>query len=179
MMNSVRKLKWLVAVAVVVAMGAFAPIVYGGLKWSGIDPEVDVDGHQVNVTVAVPPGQWCNIDGAIKVEFLVHKKASATLVAESVDTDGSKCGAHTSSSIKHKKGSKLEGKVYVTVVVEAEDGKFPVEVLVVANGEGGDAISCAGQTDKKIKCGPLELGTHHSAEGDEPEDDEDDELEDD
>ena len=51
MKKRMRNLKLAAAASAVLMFLIAAPVVYGGLRWTGFDPELEVGGHKVNVTV--------------------------------------------------------------------------------------------------------------------------------
>jgi len=46
-----------------------------------MDPVVVIDGVQYNVTVAVPPNQWCKVNGPYQVTFHVPEGADYELLS--------------------------------------------------------------------------------------------------
>ena len=49
MKKLVKNIKLMVAVSTMLVMFAIAPVVYGGITWSGFDPIFYVDGTKFNV----------------------------------------------------------------------------------------------------------------------------------
>jgi hypothetical protein len=82
-MKCLKDLKWVVCGSTLLAMLAVVPIVQGGGRWRGIDPELKYGGHTINVWVEWPEEYTCAIDGAIAMDI---KAPGATLVGESTGT---------------------------------------------------------------------------------------------
>lgn len=137
-----------------VVMLAAVGVVYGGGRWSGIDPIVDVNGHRINVEIDVPPDQWCNIDGDILVTINVPDLDNATFISESVG-DEQFCNVMTSTTLKEN--SKLDSQFDVKTKVYNIDGtEFDVDVVVGVDGaEVGVFPGFA--NGKYIKSGTLDL----------------------
>ena len=155
-----------------------AGVVHGGGRWSGIDPEVLVDGEKINVYIEWPQGQSCNIDGDIDVDFWYPKGADAQLVFESESYDEFPClGSGNSSLIEDgfitvltktnlKEGTESDpnqGGIMVSAKVNTAE-TMPVTIKVYRNTElvdgkpVGDPIQvCNGFSDDFVFCEPLQL----------------------
>ncbi len=134
-MRSWKKyLKWSIAISMVALVFAIAPVVYGGLRWTGIDPVVDVGEHTVGVTIAVPPDYWCSIIGPIIVAIAAPEGTTPTVLTESSDPTGEFCGARTVTVVYEKRGTSQAGVVDVAVMVFGRNAKFPVDVGVAVDG---------------------------------------------
>ena len=122
------------------------PVVYGGIQWSGFDPQVQIDGTQYNVTVFGPDKTWCDSGGDIDVTFYVEEGATTELDFES-------------------SGGPAECRVTTDTIFVERDGQVGVdaEVTVAANGKGrspvvveiasdGESAVCRGVAGKPVTC---------------------------
>ena len=66
-MNGLKYLRLAAVVSTLVVMFASVTVVYGGLRWAGMDPIVNLDDSQINITVFWPPEHTCSIDDPIKI----------------------------------------------------------------------------------------------------------------
>ena len=139
------------AASVVLTFLVAAPVVYGGLRWSGFDPAIRLaDGTVVNIEIGMPPGQWCQIDGPIGVMVSVPQGSGAAVVFEQPATE-SNCYVTTSTTIDE---GNTDGAAYVGVDVEAK-GNFPVDVVVSIN--GAEVRTCSSKAGDTVQCGPIDL----------------------
>lgn len=149
-------LKWLVGVGFLLLLlfaSASQADARGG-RWSGIDPEIRVNGQQVNVRVEWPTRYNCTVEET-KVRFLVPKDSDHALIAESNDllqcNDGGFTRLETESRIDEKFDHNM---VSVRAKVKASES-FPVRVFVYLNGEL--AAKCGGYSNGEIRCGRISL----------------------
>lgn len=153
-----RRLRLVIALSSLVVLLASASVAYAGARWTGIDPELSVEGHQVNILVAVPPGQWCNIDGPIDFTVGVPELDNAKVVYESEETfkHGRKsCTVTTNTTLReHNRGDNM---IFVGGEVEARRGarSFPVDVVVSV--DGVEQTVCTGFANRPIRCAPVYL----------------------
>ena len=108
----VKNIKLMIAVSTMMAMFAIAPVVHGGITWSGIDPIFLVKGHQFNVIIKWPEQYTCSIEDPIKVKIRVPEDSSYVFISESSDDVGD-CGSPQRTITKVKFGGK-GGEVKVT-----------------------------------------------------------------
>ncbi len=144
---------------------AMAPNASAGVRWSGIDPELLVNGHRVNIIVAVPPGTWCLINGPIEFNVLVPDLDSATLVSESHGeyTPGgsqsasfnTRCGTLTHTTLGEHDAS--ENLIYVSGLATPRGNTrmFPIDLAVYVDGE--QRVTCSGKVGLAIDCAPIYL----------------------
>ena len=143
-MKRARSLKLIGVVSAMLAVLVGASVVYGGLRWSGFDPIVNVDGVKYSLNVAVPPDKWCDIARPISVKFYVPRGAQTELVEEFVGGEEF-CGVTTETSFqKHP----LLRKVFVSVRIPAR-GRFPVDVMLTS---GESEQVCSGSSNRPIVC---------------------------
>ena len=98
-MKLIKNMKMVVGLGATVAMFAIAPVVYGGITWSGIDPIFTVDGYKFNVKIEYPSQYDCDFDDEVEVVVTVPKGASTEFVSES-QGELSGCEQGTSTSIE-------------------------------------------------------------------------------
>lgn len=153
--NWLKVSRWVLPVLAVVMMVAVSPVAYGGLKWSGIDPRLAVDGHDVEVAIAVPPGQWCNIAGPIGVVVTVSDGADAVLLGES-SSSGDQCDVTTETVIVSS-ASVAAGSLEVEVQLKAGSGNFLVEATVTV--DGVEAAVCSGHAKTGVSCPAIDYGS--------------------
>ena len=153
MRKLMRNVKLVAAASAVLAFMVAAPVVYGGLRWTGFDPELQVGGHKVNITIFAPTGRWCDVEGPVDVRVWVPKGTDARLVSESEGDDGG-CTVVTSTTI----GERGRHGVIVGVKAETDDPmqRFPMKVEIEVDDELVED-SCRGSVNKWIKCDPVEL----------------------
>ena len=146
MMKFIKRPKALAAVATLLLMLIAVPVVYGGIQWSGFDPQVQINRTQYNVTVLAPDKAWCDVDGDIEVVFHVEAGAETKLDFES--TGGSSaCTVSTSTTFDADDGNSGVG---VSILVNSSgNGRFPVVVEVASDGE--EAV-CRGVSGKSVSC---------------------------
>lgn len=126
-----RNIKLIIAASTMLVMFAIAPVVYGGISWTGIDPILYVDGTKFNVRAELPSEFVCNMTAPIKIVIMVPGDASVKFISESShDFDG--CVVETDTEIV--RNYRLSGKVYFLAFFPA-DQSFPVRFKVDRNGE--------------------------------------------
>ena len=125
-----RNIKLIIAVSTMLAMFAVAPVVYGGITWSGIDPVIFINGQKFNVRVEWPSAFDCSISGPINITVTTPRKALVEFISESVD-EFSGCLVETNTEIiSSAKGSKTTFEAFVP---SAES--FEVRLKIDRNGE--------------------------------------------
>lgn len=154
----IRKLRRFVVVPVVLGLLATAPAVYGGLRWTGMDPGLTVNGHAINVRLEWPEEHTCSIRGPMQVAFGVPASADLGEIEESsgefdCDRDGvPDVQLTTQSSVVEY--NKKHDAVLVAARVEAL-ARFPVRVLVYRDEE--QVKTCRGVSNHVVKCPPVKL----------------------
>ncbi len=143
-----RKLKWILPLPFILLVFSLAvPVTNAGILWRGIDPELRVDGHRVNIWIEWPEPYTCSIDNPIEVEVKVPRDSNYRFIGESADVlDGCDRTMHTRTSVTtyEKGGNRLHVKASVNA-----DEQFPVRVKVyldnklvaVYTGESNSTIS--------------------------------------
>ncbi len=178
-MRNLKLLSALFAFAVFLAGGS---VVYGGLSWTGMDPEILVDGQKFNVYVEWPEGDVCLIDGPIDVDFWYPKGTDANHIEVELvmETDASfPCDHSSNSSLVDENGmihvlSKTnlkdgtesdsnEGGILLAVKVNTSE-QMPVRAYLYHNSPGLDENGkplgtpvqlCEGFSDDFVFCDPL------------------------
>ncbi len=147
-----KNLKLMAALSVIVVVFASASVAYGGLRWAGFDPELMVNGDQVNIYVEWPASYTCDVDD-VHVVVSVPRGTDVTLVGESFsnfDCNGEAFFVESDTQIVTH-GKKNAIKVMATV---ESDERFPVRLQVFENGQLQQL--CEGRNNK-VACKPLEL----------------------
>ncbi len=164
-MQRLRSLKWVSATMLSLLLLLVAvPVAYGGGRWRGIDPELKVNGHRVNIVIAVPPGTWCELDKAIEVSVLMPDLDQAFFVAESTgeivpgrsfqsNPDHTKCGAYTVTTLDEHAGN--PDAVYVSAYIGSDSRRIPVDITVAV--DGVEKIVCSGKSNATVQCAPVYL----------------------
>ena len=125
-----KNIKLIIAVSSMLAMFAIAPVVHGGITWSGIDPIFLVNGHQFNVYIEWPSQYTCTIQGPIEVDVRVPNNAPYAFIMESSDDVGG-CGSPQFTETKVD----FDNRDNVEVKTEVHSAQvFPVRVLVYLDG---------------------------------------------
>ena len=144
MVENARRLRVLVIIPVFAVFMAAASVVYGGLSWTGLDPEILVDGDSVNIIVYVPADD-CN-SGEIQritVRVEVPRGAATSLVSE---TTGCSNQVATETSIINN----LKAGIKVSVNVKSAN-RLQVDVGIIVN--GGEEHLCFGdRSNGKVTC---------------------------
>ena len=83
MKKLVKNIKLMVAVSTMLVMFAIAPVVYGGITWSGFDPIFYVDGTKFNVRAELPSAFICSISGPIEIGVTVPAGSRVKFISES------------------------------------------------------------------------------------------------
>ncbi len=160
-------MKLLLGLSALIMLVTLAPDASAGVRWSGIDPELLVDGHRVNIIVAVPPGTWCQINGPIEFTVQVPDLATATLVSESFGDNMYKPGTLQSSSFNARCGTLTQttlgehggddNHIFVSGIVYAKGNTrmFPVDVAVYVDSQ--ERATCSGRVGRVIDCAPIAL----------------------
>ena len=184
MKKLMKNIKLMVAVSTMLAMFAIAPIVHGGISWTGIDPIFTVDDKKVNIRVEFPSEFDCSLDGPIDVKVYVPKGSDTNFITESTGSF-SGCTQTTLTSISEK--GRLKDGIEVKVRVNSSE-EFDVKVKVDLEGtwvreREGDSNKWL--STKKIKFNAADNGglgsdpasngrLNYTYEDDEDDDDEDD-----
>jgi len=133
------------------------PVVYGGIRWSGFDPQVQIGGTQYNVTVIAPESAWCDVSGPIDVTFYVAPGSEYVVDSESTGGSGD-CAVETKTTFVET--ARADGRVGLEVLVSSDKkgrdkgkGRFPVKLEVVVDEGGDEAVTyCNGSSNKPVRC---------------------------
>lgn len=145
-----RQIRWIVPVLVVVTLLAIPPMVHGGGRWSGMDPEFNMADHKFNVTVEWPSENSCDIVGPVRFKIVAP---GGEFVSES--EEDFRCGDGSVNTIATKTKFTDRGKgdtVRVSAKLRATED-FPVAVIIEIDNEF--AQRCVGASNKTLKCKPL------------------------
>ena len=173
-----KSLKWTAGALMFLVMLMAVPIVQGGGRFSGIDPEVLVNRDKINVYIEWPEHLTCNIHGLIDVNFLYPEDAKVQLTFEShkkFQCDTAPNGfvvAHTKTNLKvwdEDDSFQVSAKVNTSEII-------PVNVLVYHNSPGLDENGkpigtpvqvCEGFSDELVFCDPYQLDDDDNDDDDE------------
>ena len=124
MLKRIRSLKWMVVPSALMLLVLGVGVIHGGGRWSGIDPEILINGHTINVWVGWYEDDTCLIEDVF-VEFSIPDGTEAVLVAESNDTFG--CDNNPSVTLVTQSsiydGEKAQIVVEANVETSADDGE--------------------------------------------------------
>lgn len=173
--NWSRRIKLLAGASAIMAALVVAPVVYGGGRWSGMDPELRVNGEKVNVWVEWPTDMTCEV-GNIKVQVLAPLLANVQLVSESSGSftcpDGTTRRLETHTTIEKalvkainvsatvesldlsaQASLSLDGGLSLDTSLNAEVSEFPVNVRVYKNDT--PVRDCTGMSNLPVECPPF------------------------
>ena len=129
-------------------------VVYGGVRWGGIDPEISLDDHTLNVTAQWRSENLCAVNGPITIDVYHPAGVVANVENESsascVNAEGETVTLATVTNT-HPTKSK---KVRVTGTVNSSQ-KMRARLLVELDGK--NIRTCKGKTNKLIKCKKFKL----------------------
>lgn len=125
-----KNIKLIIAVSTMLAMFAIAPVVYGGISWTGIDPILYVNGTKFNVRAELPTEFICSLSGSIAITITVPGDASVDFISES-SSDFGDCEVETDTEIVRDYG--LKNKILVQAFFPA-DQSFPVKLKIDRDG---------------------------------------------
>ncbi len=120
--------------AILVALFLAGPIsaVKAGWDWCIIDPVIEIEGHTVNVEIAVPQDNLYDIAGDIPVLVAVPRGAEAEVLEEASLPNG-----YSTKTVIIERGRAFGPAVpvMVCVYVPTDGEKFPVELLILVDGK--------------------------------------------
>lgn len=154
----IRQLKWIVSAIVLVSMLTVPAVVFGhGGRWSGMDPDFVVDGHQYNVTIYWPSHHSCNIEGPIKFvirapggEFGSESEGEFSCsIADETQSVTSQGEISLETKTRFLSKSK-RGPIMITAGLRSSES-FPV--LIKIERDGRTVQECEGESNELIKCG--------------------------
>ena len=153
-----RKIRWIVALSTMLVLLASTTVVYGGLRWTGIDPELDINGNQVNVTVfwpaeTTPATYSATIKFRVQVPEGLRGQLRGVYRHLRSATNGFSTTIKTPRPTIVYKGRR--NVVKVTGYVGADLGSFPVKDRGSGRGRA-TSLQRPAQTGR-IKCRPLSL----------------------
>lgn len=147
-----RKIRWIVGVSTMLVLVASTTVVYGGLRWTGIDPELDINGNKVNVAVFWPDEYTCSLDEQVYFRVQVPRGAEVSFEESdgTFDCDDGSTTVETMTKIVYKGKRDI---LRVTGYVGADE-RFPVRIVVKSD----DARRvCKGFSNSRIQCRALPL----------------------
>ena len=125
-----RNIKLIIAVSTMLVMFAVAPVVYGGITWSGFDPIFYVDGTKFNVRAELPSAFICSISGPIEIGVTVPAGSRVKFISESSYIfDGCEIETNTRIFRDHD----LKGRILIQAFFPAYES-FPVRLKVDRDG---------------------------------------------
>ncbi len=131
MSKLMKNIKLMVGVSTMLVVLAVAPVVYGGTKWSGMDPILMIENHQFNVRPEWPSHFDCSFTGPIQITVAVPEGASVELLDES-SFDLSDCKVETDTVIVTD--SSLRNKVRFEAFFPSGES-FDVKLKIDRDGE--------------------------------------------
>ncbi|MCH8308898.1 MAG: hypothetical protein IIB17_00200 [Chloroflexi bacterium] len=148
-----KHFKWAAVVPAMLIMVLSVTVVYGGLRWSGIDPEVSLDDHTLNITAQWHSETLCSVNGDIQIDVYVPDGVTVGKVKESSATCSVYGGTVTISTDTniYKTNS---NKVTVTGLMTSDEN-MPARLLLDLDGK--HIRTCGGQTNSLITCGSFNL----------------------
>ena len=128
-----KNIKLMVAVSTMLAMFAVAPVVYGGITWSGFDPIFYVNGHKFNVRAELPSEFICSLSGSIAIDITVPGDATVDFISESSYEFSNGCEVETDTEIVWD--DSLSEKVLLFRAFFPADQRFEVKIKIDKDGE--------------------------------------------
>ena len=151
MRKLIKNMKLIVAVSTMLAMFAAAPVVYGGISWTGIDPIFMVNDQKFNVKIEYPSAFDCDIDGLVEVRVEVPQNAKTQFIAES---SGNLSGCTQKTRTKIVENKNLKDRVNIMARISSSE-TFPVRVRVAV--DGTLARSAIGRSNEWVKVKSINL----------------------
>lgn len=148
-----KRLKWATVLPAILIMVFSVTAVYGGLRWSGIDPVVNLDDHTLNITAQWHSETLCSVNSDILIDVYHPAGVYANVVTESTaecEVDGELVEVSTVTNT-HVTNS---NKVTVTGLVSS-DTNMPARLLLDLDGK--HIRTCGGQANTLITCGSFKL----------------------
>lgn len=146
------RIKWLAPLLMLVVLFASASVAYGGLRWSGIDPQLEVNGHDIAATVYIPIPEACYIDSVIHFRMVLpygsEWDGDVNESDETYDCDGDGDGDHTITTYTDVTYADVN-RMYVAVKVSSDD-RFRIKLQVKMDGR--TVSRCRGYSDHWAKC---------------------------
>ena len=130
MKKLMKNIKLIIAVSTMLVMFAVAPVVYGGISWTGIDPILYVNDTKFNVRAELPSEFIYSISGPIEIGVTVPAGSRVKFISESSYIfDGCEIETNTRIFRDHD----LNGRILVQAFFPANES-FPVKLKVDRNG---------------------------------------------
>jgi hypothetical protein len=148
-----KNFKWMAIVPALLIMLLSVSVAYGGLRWSGIDPEVTLDGQTLNVTAQWHSDDLCSVGSDVLINIYYPAGVNVGKVAESsaeCDIDGVIVTLQTFTALYPGDVK----KVTVTGLVTSGES-MPARLLLDLDGK--HIRTCGGQTNSLITCGSFKL----------------------
>jgi hypothetical protein len=148
-----KNFKWMAIVPALLIMLLSVSVTYGGLRWSGIDPEVDLDGHTLNVTAQWHSDDLCSVGSDVLINIYVPFGTDVSPVVESsadCTVNGEAVTLQTDTTLIETDSK----KVTVTGLVTSGES-MPARLLLDLDGK--HIRTCGGQANSLITCGSFNL----------------------
>ena len=126
-----KNIKLIIAVSTMLVMFAVAPVVYGGITWSGIDPIFYVDGHKFNVRAEWPSAYNCSISDDIKIVVKVPAGSKVKFISESLHVFE---GCEIETNTKIFRDHNLRNRILVQAFFPADES-FSVKLKIDRDGK--------------------------------------------
>jgi hypothetical protein len=147
-----NRIKLALPVLMIVAIMSVPVIVEAGVRWSRMDPALEMNGHTVNIFATWPEEHNCDIKGPIKFKM---SAPGAKFLEDSKDAFRCENGERIVHTTKTKFSQRGEDSILNISARFRTSGVFPVGILVYVD---GDLVQrCMGRSDKVVKCKPMEV----------------------
>ncbi|MCI0439864.1 MAG: hypothetical protein L0177_12140 [Chloroflexi bacterium] len=151
MFRKLRNVKLIAALSALVAMFAVAPVVHGGILWTGIDPIVKTRESLVNIWAEWPAGNECAITGPITFKVEADRGQLLSESARAFPCGDGAVMVQTKTTVQDAR----RGKLNVAEVFMPASSDFPVRARVYVDGEL--KLTCEGVSNSPFTCGSVEL----------------------
>jgi len=145
-----KNLKFAALVPALLLMVLSVSVVYGGLRWSGIDSEIDLGGQTLNATAEWHSDELCSISGDIEINVYYPIGLNLGDIKEST-ADCGDAGTITTDTHAYPTDS---SKVTVTGLIPTGE-QMPARLILDLN--GNHIRTCGGQSNTLITCGSFNL----------------------
>lgn len=146
------RIKWIAPLLMIAVLFATTTVAYGGLRWSGIDPQIKVNGHKIAATVYIPTTEACYIDSSIYFRMVLpygsEWDGDVDESHEKYDCDGDGDGDHTITTYTDVTYANVN-RMYVAAKVSSDD-RFRIKVQIKMDGR--TVSRCRGYSDRWTKC---------------------------
>ena len=130
MRKLIKNLKLIIAVSTMLALFAVAPVVYGGITWTGIDPIFYVNGTKFNVRAELPSEFICSLSGPIEIGVTVPADSHVKFISESSHIFD---GCEVETKTKFFRDNDINNRILIQALFPAYES-FPVKLKVDRDG---------------------------------------------